>query len=67
MRLSSQEIEAVEDVGELTAGGGEQVVDFADTAAEHCGDVSVAEFVAVGEHQDLLLCGIELGERAFEV
>jgi len=32
-KTRSQQVEAVEDVGQSAAGGGEQVVDFADAAA----------------------------------
>ena len=43
---------------EWAAGDGEQIGDFAGAAAEDGGDVLVACFVVVGEHQDLLLFGV---------
>jgi len=53
----SEQVETVEHVGKLTAGGGHQIGDFADTAADGQGHGGGALAVAVGEQQrDLLLC-----------
>jgi len=51
----------------VAAGVGEEVVELADAHAEHAGGVVVAEPVAIGEEQDLLLHGVELAERSLEV
>ena len=48
-------------------GGGEKVVDGSHAAAEHGCCLSVAESVAVGQEQNLLVRGIEVREGALEV
>ena len=57
----SQEVAAVEDVGQAAAGGWQDVRDGADAAAEGGGGGGVALAVAVDEQQGELVRGVERG------
>jgi hypothetical protein len=52
LRLASQQVEAVEGVGQVLAGGGQQVGCFAFAASERPGCVAVSGAVAVEEEED---------------
>jgi hypothetical protein len=56
-----------QDLLAAAAGCGEQLADVALAHAEHVGGFGAADSVAIGEHQNLLMHGIVLRERALKV